>query len=1011
MALFNSESFNTWFDNLPLSKKLFAGFSSLLFFMVLIVALNQYGSAKNTATEHYISDVLVPVIETELELQNNINRSFSSLRAYMILNDDAFKDDRKKTWELIDKEIEFLDKYIDNFNEDIISLYEEVKVQLDELAVIQEEIENIAHTDQEQPALSILNKDVAPTAGKVLQAITGLINEEKNLPATRDRKNLLGMMADSRGSFAVGLASVRAYLLTGQDSWLQDFQKRWKVNKARYQSLQENSYLFNDTQKAFFEAYGKNRKIFEPLTEKMFSIRQSDQWNMANYLLESKGNVLTEKLLKSTHDLAYKVNDEVLAITAQLDKQNFWFTVFSLTLAAIAFAIGIITARFISQRLNSGMNRVITAARNISEGHLDNNLTYSSQDEIGELIQTIGSMQERLKQIIEVDVQAIINQARIGNLSERITTNDKVGCYKDISEGINQLLEINEQVINDTVDVFSALSHGNLDTTIESDYQGDFSRIKKDANETINKLRQIIRIDIQQIISDSSKGDLSQRINLDGKEGFFHELCQSTNQLVDINQQVINDTIRVFTAMSQGDLNSQITANYDGDFQQLKEKANATLKQLTDVIEKDIQSVVSAVQGGDLSQRIDVTGKRGFFKNLSDSINAMTETSENVISDAGRVVAALAKGNLTQTITQDYAGSYGELSRNINDTVKQLQQVIGDIQESSNIVQGSASEIALGVSDLSQRTEEQAAVLEQTTSNVSQITESVSNSTQNTAEANKKTNLAQHRATEGGEAVDKTTVAMKGISEASKKISDIIGVIDEIAFQTNLLALNAAVEAARAGEQGRGFAVVAGEVRTLAQRSADAAKEIKQLITDSVARVGHGSELVDKSGETLKEIISSVQEVAGIIENVSIASVEQNENIQQINSAISNMDEMTQQNAALVEESSAASQNMSEQANKLNEMIAFFTLSDRSASPRTQHQTTAAIKTAPSQSTSPSYASSAEKPVKKETITEKAPKVERQAPPKQEVVSKPAASANPSIGSSHDEDDGNWEEF
>ena len=282
----------------------------------------------------------------------------------------------------------------------------------------------------------------------------------------------------------------------------------------------------------------------------------------------------------------------------------------------------------------------------------------------------------------------------------------------------------------------------------------------------------------------------------------------------------------------------------------------------------------------------------------------------------------IANGDLTSqfTNTGKEMGIYAALKT----MAGQLKEMIRKVNETTSQVASASSEIAQGSSDLAQRTEEQASALEETASSMEELTGTVKQSAENAGQANQLAGAARTQAEQGGQVVDQAVAAMGAIHQSSKKIADIIGVIDEIAFQTNLLALNAAVEAARAGEQGRGFAVVAGEVRKLAQRSADAAKEIKTLITDSVAKVEDGGKLVDKAGQTLKEIVTSIKKVSDIVAEIAAASREQAAGIEQVNKAILQMDQVTQQNAALVEQTAAASHSMGDQAQELQRLMAFF---------------------------------------------------------------------------------------
>ncbi|MCF6435489.1 methyl-accepting chemotaxis protein [Pseudoalteromonas sp. MMG022] len=343
-------------------------------------------------------------------------------------------------------------------------------------------------------------------------------------------------------------------------------------------------------------------------------------------------------------------------------------------------------------------------------------------------------------------------------------------------------------------------------------------------------------------------------------------------------------------------------------------------------IEKEVNDLVASAGTGNLGVRIEEEGKEGFYLRLTKGLNQLVSIVDDAVSDTAQMLDALANGNLTRRITGEYQGAFEKLKRDANSTADKLTEVINKISSSASLVASGAEEISQGNADLSQRTEEQASSLEETASSMEQMTSTVKQNADNAKVANGLAEETCDKAIQGGEVVSRAVESMSAINESSKKIADIIGVIDEIAFQTNLLALNAAVEAARAGEQGRGFAVVAGEVRNLAQRSAGAAKEIKDLIRDSVGKVEDGTLLVNESGATLKDIVASVKRVTEMISDIAEASVEQSSGIEQVNKAVAQMDEMTQQNAALVEEASAAGESMAEQANDMRKLLHFFTI-------------------------------------------------------------------------------------
>ncbi|HEX7645194.1 MAG TPA: methyl-accepting chemotaxis protein [Burkholderiaceae bacterium] len=312
----------------------------------------------------------------------------------------------------------------------------------------------------------------------------------------------------------------------------------------------------------------------------------------------------------------------------------------------------------------------------------------------------------------------------------------------------------------------------------------------------------------------------------------------------------------------------------------------------------------------------------------------LTRSITHPLRDAVAVARKVAAGELTSRVAVSGKDEVSELLGALSEMNGSLSKIVGDVRMATDSITVASREIASGNSDLSSRTEMQAGALQKTAGSMNELTETVHRNAENAREANRLVISASDVAVKGGQVVGQVVGTMGSIKESSRKIVDIIGVIDGIAFQTNILALNAAVEAARAGEQGRGFAVVAAEVRTLAQRSAAAAKEIKTLIGDSVEKVEAGSRQVDEAGATMNEIVTSVQHVADIMSEISAASQEQSSGIEQVNLAITQMDEVTQQNAALVEQAAAAAQSMQDQAGNLSMVVSVFKL-DADAVPRT----------------------------------------------------------------------------
>jgi len=348
-------------------------------------------------------------------------------------------------------------------------------------------------------------------------------------------------------------------------------------------------------------------------------------------------------------------------------------------------------------------------------------------------------------------------------------------------------------------------------------------------------------------------------------------------------------------------------------------------------IEEEVADLVSAVASGDFTRRLPIEGKQGFFQQLANGLNQLVDVTSAGLNDIARVLNAISRGSLTERIEAEYSGTFGQLKDDTNTTVERLRDIVTRIKEATEAISTASGEIATGNQDLSARTEEQASSLEETASSMEELNATVKQNAENARQANVLAANSNEVATRGGVVVKRVVETMSAIQESSKKISDIIGVIDSIAFQTNILALNAAVEAARAGEQGRGFAVVATEVRNLAQRSATAAKEIKGLIAESVETVDDGAKLVEQAGSTMDEVVESIQKVAQYVTDIAAASREQSSGIEQVTQAVSQMDEVTQQNAALVEEAAAAAESLEEQAAALVRTVSIFRLDDQAA--------------------------------------------------------------------------------
>ena len=352
-------------------------------------------------------------------------------------------------------------------------------------------------------------------------------------------------------------------------------------------------------------------------------------------------------------------------------------------------------------------------------------------------------------------------------------------------------------------------------------------------------------------------------------------------------------------------------------------------------IEQEIRDMVRAAAEGDLSRRLKLDDKADFLRRLSEDINRMAEVTESAVQDVAEKLSLMARGDLSQQVRGDYKGMFGRLRDDTNATAAKLREFAAQLGDSTRQVREASAEISSGSQNLAQRTEGQASSLEETAAAMHEMLSTVRQNAENAQAANALAAAARSTAEKGGRVTAEAVTAMNAIEGSAQKIGDIVGLIDEIAFQTNLLALNASVEAARAGEAGKGFAVVAQEVRALAQRSANASKEIKTLIGISNGQVKNGAGLVNQAGASLEEIVGAVKKVSDIVAEIAEASQEQSRGLEEINAAVAQMDNITQRNAGLVQETSAASRLLADQAEALQTLVGFFKIGaqDNSSAP------------------------------------------------------------------------------
>ncbi|MBD9368261.1 Cache 3/Cache 2 fusion domain-containing protein [Xanthomonas sp. XNM01] len=471
------------------------------------------------------------------------------------------------------------------------------------------------------------------------------------------------------------------------------------------------------------------------------------------------------------------------------------------------------------------------------------------------------------------------------------------------------------------VEIADRVAAGRLDNTIQITSRDESGRLLASMQAMQQQVQAVIAA-LADMTSRHDAGQISYRIDDSRFPGEFGRMVRDTNALVGQHIAVKMRLVAVMQRYAVGDLSEDMD-RYPGEKAVLSNTMDAVKANLG-AINREIRRLAEAAAAGDFSQRGDAARFEHDFRAMIDGLNGMIGSADDNLTQVSQLLQAIAGGDLTARMHGDFHGVFAKMRDDANATVEQLTGIVGRIQQSNVAINTAATEIASGNSDLSRRTEQQAANLEETAASMEELTSTVRQNADHARQANQLTIGAASVAAQGGQVVGQVVTTMADIQASSRRIADIISVIDGIAFQTNILALNAAVEAARAGEQGRGFAVVATEVRSLAQRSATAAKEIKGLIEDSTGKVETGSALAQQAGATMGELVASVQRVTDIMAEISAASQEQAAGIEQVNQTITQMDETTQQNAALVEEATAAARSMEEQAAGLATAIAVF---------------------------------------------------------------------------------------
>lgn len=995
--------------SLNLSKKLALGFGAVG--LLLPVAVT-FSIIQSISIEHDVGDIATvraPVTLSSAQLAEDVQASVSSLRGYILNPNEETKNEQKVASEGLKHHVEKFHAKAEHLSPENQKAWTDLVPAFEKFLAAQSEVAELVGKPEAFPALQKLNEEATPLTVDLFTQITAMIDDEQSLSATPERKALLKTMADVRGNLANSVANLRLYLITGDKSAKEAFQKRFAILATRVEALKGQSGLLSSSQDRAFAEFSRNYDAFGPVPAELIEMRESPSWNLAAHrvreeivpyqnaildFIDGKPGVSGERLGGFKQAQAETLINEANHAFSALETMIYMM----IGILIVGLAIGVTLSFLISRSISAPLVRLNEQIGRIAEGVLDVEVTDTdSGDEIGEMARSLEKLRAELE---KADRGARENQ-RIRSALDSCKTNVMVADsgYNIVylNQSLGEMLSDAEAELKRELPQFNSrtLIGANIDIFHKNPahQRGLLDNLTEAYSTTLNIGNLIFDLIATPVFDDDEQriGTVVEWADRTAEQARDREMktafqdntrikvaldnCTTNVMVADNEYNIVymNDSVTEMMREAESDLRKELSqfdsskligANIDvfhknpAHQRSMLERLSSTYEtsitvagrifnlianpvldsegnrlgsvvEWNDVtqeraVEDEINTMVNAAVNGNFATRIELEGKDGFMRNLAEAMNRLCETTGAALDDVNENLGAIAEGDLNRRITNSYSGSFEDLKNKLNETASRLSEIVTEVIVSANEVTNASSEITTGTNDLSQRTEQQASNLQETAASMEEIASTIKQNADNAQQANQLAISARGVASDGGEVVGKAVTAMSQIEASSQKISDITGVIDEIAFQTNLLALNAAVEAARAGDAGKGFAVVASEVRSLAQRSSEAAKDIKQLILESGTQVKDGVTLVNDAGSSLTEIVDSVKRVTDIVSEIAAASTEQATGVEEINKAISQMDEMTQQNSALVEENAAACRMLQDQAGSMHERMSFF---------------------------------------------------------------------------------------